>query len=115
MAALEALGMAGAISGPCRSEIADPIPFDQDTQHAPTTREPVERFWRVLRSVDAVLKEFRGGFIGKASPVHFFWGSFDLAVTRFSGRRAPPMPEPTRSRRRPTPTRSAASAGGRAM
>ena len=74
-------------------EFADPIPFDKDTAHAAYEREPVERFWRVLRSVDAVLKEFRGGFLGKASPVHFFWGSFDLAVTRFSGRRAPPMPE----------------------
>ncbi|MDB5693621.1 MAG: uncharacterized protein JWO81_2684, partial [Alphaproteobacteria bacterium] len=55
-------------------------------------REPVERFWRALRSVDAVLKEFRCGFLGKSSPVHFFWGSFDLAVTRFSGRSAPRHP-----------------------
>jgi len=60
---------------------------------SPRGRAQVARFWRVLQSVDAVFKEFRGGFIGKASPVHFFWGSFDLAVTRFSGRRAPPMPD----------------------
>jgi len=73
-------------------ELDDPIPFDKDTVHAAYEREPVERFWRVMRSVDAVLKEFRGRFIGKVSPVHFFWGSFDLCVTRFSGRRAPPMP-----------------------
>jgi len=74
-------------------EFAHPIPFDKDNAHAAYDRASVERFWRVLRSVDAVLKEFRGGFIGKASPVHLFWGSFDLCVTRFSGRRAPPMPQ----------------------
>ena len=74
-------------------EFAHPIPFDKDTAHAAYDRASVDRFWRVLRSVDAVLKEFRGGFIGKASPVHLFWGSFDLCVTRFSGRRAPPMPQ----------------------
>ncbi len=61
--------------------------------HGSYEREPVERFWRALRSVDAVLKEFRCGFLGKASPVHFFRGRFDLPVTRFSGRRAPPMPQ----------------------
>src|SRR6185295_17447816 len=74
-------------------EFDPPIPFDKDTTHAAYERAPVERFFRVLRSVDAVLKEFRGGFIGKCSPTHFFWGSFDLCVTRFSGRRAPPMPQ----------------------
>jgi hypothetical protein len=74
-------------------EIPDPIAFDQDTVHASYDPVFVARFWRVLQSVDAVLKEFRGRFVGKASPVHFFWGSFDLAVTRFSGRRAPPMPD----------------------
>ena len=74
-------------------EVPNPIAFEKDTVHASYEGEQVVRFWRVLQSVDAVLKEFRGGFIGKASPVHFFWGSFDLAVTRFSGRRAPPMPE----------------------
>ena len=92
MAALASLGLAVRI-WTMPQEVVDPIPFDQDTTHAAYEREPVERFWRVLRSVDAVLKEFRGGFIGKASPVHFFWGSFDLCVTRFSGRRAPPMPK----------------------
>jgi len=74
-------------------EFAHPIAFDKDNAHAAYDRASVERFWRVLRSVDAVLKEFRGSFIGKASPVHLFWGSFDLCVTRFSGRRAPPMPQ----------------------
>jgi hypothetical protein len=92
MAALASLGLPVQI-WTMPQEFDDPIPFDKDTTHAAYDREPVERFWRVLRSIDAVLKEFRGGFIGKASPVHFFWGSFDLCVTRFSGRRAPPMPE----------------------
>lgn len=70
-------------------EIPDPIAFDQDHEHASYDREYAHRFWRVLVSADEVLKEFRSRFIGKSSPVHFFWGSFDLAVTRFSGRRAP--------------------------
>jgi len=70
-------------------EIPDPIPFDQDTQHASYDAEYAHRFWRILVSCDAIFKQFRSAFIGKASPVHFFWGSFDLAVTRFSGRRAP--------------------------
>ena len=74
-------------------EIPDPIPFDEDQQHASYDREPVERFWRILRSSERVLQEFRSRFIGKCSPVHFFWGSFDLAVTRFSGRPAPPRPD----------------------
>jgi hypothetical protein len=69
-------------------EIADPIPFDQDEQHASYDQEYVERFWRVLRSSERVMQDFRSRFIGKCSPVHFFWGSFDLAVTRFSGRPA---------------------------
>jgi uncharacterized protein DUF5996 len=73
-------------------EIADPIPFDQDTQHASYDPEYANRFWRILMVVDGILKEFRGRFQGKASPVHFFWGSFDLAVTRFSGRAAPERP-----------------------
>jgi hypothetical protein len=77
-------------------EVDNPIPFDTDTTHAAYDRAAVERFRCVLRSVDAVLQEFRGGFIGKSSPVHFFWGSFDLCVTRFSGRRAPPMPQADR-------------------
>lgn len=70
-------------------EIADRTLFEQDRVHASYDPEYAHRFWKVLVRVDRVLKEFRGRFIGKASPAHFFWGSFDLAVTRFSGRRAP--------------------------
>lgn len=70
-------------------EVPNPIPFDQDTQHASYDPEYANRFWRILVSVDAIFKEFRARFLGKSSPSHFFWGSFDLAVTRFSGRRAP--------------------------
>lgn len=73
-------------------EVPDPIAFDEDRTHGAYDAERVERFWRVLLSVNAVLEEFRSRFIGKSSPVHFFWGSFDLAVTRFSGRRAPERP-----------------------
>ena len=75
---------------PC--EIPDPIPFEKDNVHAAYDAEAVNKLWRILSWVDQVLKEFRAGFLGKASPVHFFWGSFDLAVTRFSGRRAPERP-----------------------
>jgi hypothetical protein len=70
-------------------EVADPIPFDRDTVHASYDSDAVRRLWRILLSVDAIFNVFRARFIGKSSPVHFFWGSFDLAVTRFSGRRAP--------------------------
>jgi hypothetical protein len=70
-------------------EIPDPIAFDKDRVHASYDRASVEKLWRILLSVDAVLNQFRARFAGKSSPVHFFWGSFDLAVTRFSGRRAP--------------------------
>ena len=70
-------------------EISDPIPFDEDTTHASYDPEYANRFWRILLRCDAAFQEFRSRFIGKASPVHFFWGSFDLAATRFSGRRAP--------------------------
>ena len=73
-------------------EIADPIPFEQDRIHAAYDPDPVHKFWRILVWVDSILKEFRAGFLGKVSPVHFFWGSFDLAVTRFSGRKAPERP-----------------------
>ena len=75
------------------SEILPPnvaIHFEEDRQHASYDAAYAHRFWRVLLRVDGILKEFRARFIGKASPVHFFWGGFDLAVTRFSGRRAPP-------------------------
>jgi len=73
-------------------EIPDPIPFDQDRVHRSYDAQSVEAFWRILLSVDTVFNQFRAGFIGKSSPVHFFWGSFDLAVTRFSGRPAPERP-----------------------
>jgi hypothetical protein len=73
-------------------EIPNPIAFDQDRVHASYDSASVENFWRILLSVDAIFKQFRSRFIGKSSPVHFFWGSFDLAVTRFSGRRAPERP-----------------------
>jgi hypothetical protein len=77
---------------PMPVEVPNPIAFDKDTVHAAYDGEKVERFWRILLSVNAVFEQFRSEFIGKASPVHFFWGSFDLAVTRFSGRRAPERP-----------------------
>jgi hypothetical protein len=74
------------------NEITDPIPFDQDETHHVYDPEYANRFWRVLVQADRVFKKFRSRFCGKCSPVHFFWGSFDLAVTRFSGRQAPPHP-----------------------
>jgi hypothetical protein len=74
------------------NEVADPIRFDQDEIHRSYDREYAHRFWQVLVQADRVFKEFRARFIGKCSPVHFFWGSPDLAVTRFSGRRAPEHP-----------------------
>ncbi len=91
MSGLEAVGAPTTIHG-APNELPDAVPFAQD--HAPRAYDPeyVRRCWRVLLQVDRVLKTFRTGFLGKASPVHFFWGSFDLAVTRFSGRRAPLHP-----------------------
>jgi hypothetical protein len=74
------------------NEVADPIPFEKDTIHGSYDAEAVNRFWRALVRADRVLKNFRTGFLGKVSPVHLFWGSFDLAVTRFSGRSAPLHP-----------------------
>lgn len=74
------------------NEVPMAIPFDQDEQHAAYDPDYANRFWRVLVQADRVFKQFRAGFIGKASPVHFFWGSFDLATTRFSGARAPAHP-----------------------
>jgi len=91
MAAIATLGIRVEI-WPMPVEVPDPIRFDQDTAHASYDPVCVNRFWRILASTDAVLKEFRSRFIGKCSPVHFFWGSFDLCVTRFSGRRAPERP-----------------------
>ena len=73
-------------------EVANPIPFAEDRTHSSYDAEWANRFWRILVQTDRVFKEFRSRFIGKCSPVHFFWGSFDLAVTRFSGRRAPERP-----------------------
>ncbi len=77
---------------PMPVEIPAPIPFDQDHQHAAYDRSAVEKFFRILATTDALFHQFRSSFLGKCSPVHFFWGSFDLAVTRFSGRRAPERP-----------------------
>ena len=73
-------------------EVADPILFAEDHKHASYESEYANRFWRILVQADRVFKHFRARFIGKCSPVHFFWGSFDLAVTRFSGRLAPERP-----------------------
>ncbi|HEX3105513.1 MAG TPA: DUF5996 family protein [Terriglobales bacterium] len=73
-------------------EVPNPIAFDQDRVHASYDPKSAENFWRILVSVDAIFKQFRSRFVGKSSPSQFFWGSFDLAVTRFSGRRAPERP-----------------------
>jgi uncharacterized protein DUF5996 len=73
-------------------EIPDAIPFERDDAHAAYDPEYAQRFWRVLVQADRLFTAFRARFVGKVSPVHFFWGSFDLAVTRFSGRPAPPHP-----------------------
>jgi hypothetical protein len=74
------------------NEVAEAIAFEQDQQHASYDRDYANRFWRVLVQADRIFKQFRGRFIGKCSPVHFFWGAPDLAVTRFSGRLAPQHP-----------------------
>jgi len=73
-------------------EVPDPIPFDEDRVHASYDPEAAQRFWKILLYVQCVFEEFRSRFVGKCSPIHFFWGSFDLAVTRFSGRPAPERP-----------------------
>jgi hypothetical protein len=91
MAALAGLGIRVEIDEK-PNEVPDPIRFSEDRVHTAYDPEYAHRFWRVLLQADRVFKAFRTGFLGKASPVHFFWGSFDLAVTRFSGRRAPPHP-----------------------
>jgi Family of unknown function (DUF5996) len=77
---------------PMPVEVPNPIRFDQDVTHARYDPVFAHRFWRILVTLDTIFKEFRARFIGKASPVQFFWGSFDFAATRFSGRRAPPRP-----------------------
>ena len=73
-------------------ELMEAIPFPDDTRHASYDADAARRFWRALAQADRVLNQFRGRFIGKCSPVHFFWGSFDLACTRFNGERAPQHP-----------------------
>jgi hypothetical protein len=86
---LESLGVTVKID-PMPCELANPIRFDLDTEHSAYDAKYVERFWRILVHTDKIFREFGKGFLGKVSPIHFFWGSFDLAVTRFSGRAAPP-------------------------
>lgn len=88
---LAAMGIAVTI-GERPNEIPNAVPFPQDRLHASYDAGAAHQFWRVLVQADRLLKLFRTAFLGKASPVHFFWGSFDLAVTRFSGRAAPPHP-----------------------
>jgi hypothetical protein len=92
MATLAELGASVAIHHPAPSEMPEAIPFAEDLRERVYDGAQAERFWRALLQADRVLKLFRTGFLGKASPTHFFWGGFDLAVTRFSGRPAPPHP-----------------------
>jgi len=91
MGALRSLGIETKI-WPMPVEVANPIRFDQDTTHASYDREYAGRFHRILATLQPIFEKFRSGFLGKCSPVHFFWGSFDFCVTRFSGRRAPERP-----------------------
>jgi hypothetical protein len=91
VSALDELGFSIEID-PIPNEIEQAIPFSEDHVHSAYDPDAAQRFWRVLVHADRVFKRFRTGFLGKCSPVHFFWGSFDLAVTRFSGRLAPPHP-----------------------
>ena len=90
MQALRAMGVVVKIN-PKPNEVLDAIPLDRDRVHASYDKVAVDRFFRALLQADRLCKLFRAPFLGKVSPVHFFWGSFDLAVTRFSGRRAPPI------------------------
>ena len=85
---LTALGLSVKIH-PLPVEVKDPIPFEEDTEHTTYDPDAAHRFWRVLVRADQIFQQFSSRFVGKISPVHFFWGSFDLAVTRFSGRPAP--------------------------
>jgi hypothetical protein len=91
MEEMRTLGLSVNIN-PRPNEVPEPIPFDQDETHCSYDGEYANRFWRILVQAERVFNVFRGGFIGKCSPVHFFWGAPDLAVTRFSGRRAPEHP-----------------------
>lgn len=93
--AITELGVHVAID-PMPVEVADPIRCDLDTAHSSYDRGAVSRFWRVLIIADTLFKRFSTNFYGKISPVHFFWGSFDLAVTRFNGKRAPARPDADR-------------------
>jgi len=95
MAALGKLGIEVRIST-LPVEVPRPIRFTEDRRHASYDPRAVSRLFQILVQTDAVFKEFRGRFLGKSSPVHFFWGAFDLAVTRFSGRRAPQREKPDR-------------------
>jgi hypothetical protein len=93
----EIMGRLNALDLPIRIwtmpvELPDPVPFEDDHDHDAYDRDAVQRFWRILVQADRVMTSFRARFLGKVSPVHFFWGSFDLAVTRFSGRPAPRHP-----------------------
>jgi hypothetical protein len=88
---LERLGIGVSIHG-APNEVEPAVPFAEDHAHASYDPDAAERFWRVLVQSERVFQRFRAGFTGKCSPVHFFWGSFDLALTRFSGRTAPPHP-----------------------
>jgi hypothetical protein len=93
IAALSELGVRVKIwTMPCELPPDETIPFEEDDKHKSYDAEAAQKFWHILVWADDVLKEFRAPFLGKVSPVHFFWGSFDLAVTRFSGRRAPERP-----------------------
>ena len=91
LALLNSIGVSVAIKE-TPNEVPGPIRFSQDRKHGAYDAAAAHRFWRALVQADRIFKLFRSGFIGKASPVHFFWGSFDLAVTRFSGRPAPAHP-----------------------
>ena len=91
MACLHTLGIEVTIN-PLPSEVHNPIRYDEDEVHASYDPVYANLFWRVLVQIDTILKRYRSHFLGKSSPVHFFWGSFDLAVTFFSGRRAPERP-----------------------
>jgi len=86
---LRAAGIEVSIN-PKPQEVPDPIPLDRDETHASYQPEYADRLWRILVSTDLVFKQFRAQFVGKSSPVHFFWGSFDLCTTRFNGKKAPP-------------------------
>jgi hypothetical protein len=88
---MDGLGLRTRIR-PMPNEVVDAIPFDQDEVHGSYDAEYANRFWRVLAQTERVLRQFRSGFMGKASPIHLFWGSLDLASTRFSGATAPPHP-----------------------